>query len=79
MDAIVFGGGIAEDTPFVRKRICEGLAWCGVHLDSRRNQDSINQEICLSPPESKLQVWVVLVDESLAIARQARKCWAIRS
>jgi acetate kinase len=74
-DALVFGGGIGEDTPFVRERVCEGLSWCGLRLNHELNRNSINKEICISAPHSSLQVWVIPVEESLSIARQAEECW----
>jgi acetate kinase len=40
--AIIFGGGIGEDTSFVRARVLEDLAWCGLILDPARNERMIN-------------------------------------
>jgi acetate kinase len=77
--AVVFGGGIGEDTPFVRERVCAGLEWCGVRVDPELNRSSINKEICISTPDSSLQIWIVLVEESLSIARQAEECWKSRT
>jgi acetate kinase len=74
--ALIFGGGIGEDTPFVRERVCAGLEWCGVRLDPELNSRVINKEICISKPDSSLQVWIVLVEESLSIARQAEERWS---
>ncbi|MCC5638824.1 hypothetical protein LC593_23930 [Nostoc sp. CHAB 5844] len=42
--AIVFGGGISENTPFVREQVCEALKWCGLVLDGDRNQRTIDCE-----------------------------------
>src|ERR1700746_4005395 len=37
-DAIVFTGGIGENSPVIRARICEGLGWTGLKLDDNRNE-----------------------------------------
>src|SRR5260370_16058800 len=34
--AVIFGGGIGENTPYVRRRVCEGLEWFGLHFDPDR-------------------------------------------
>lgn len=73
--AIVFGGGIGEDTPLIREKVCEGLAWCGVRLDPLLNAKTINIDACISTPDSSLQVWVVVTDEAMSLARQAEECW----
>ena len=76
--ALIFGGGIGEDTPLIRDLICDGLTWCGLKLDKQLNAGSINEEIRLSTPNSALQIWVVLVEESLSIARQTEASWLSR-
>jgi acetate kinase len=73
--AVVSGGGIGEDPPFVRQRVCAGLEWYGVRVAAELNRSSLNKEVCISTPDSSLQVWIVLVEESLSIARQAEECW----
>ncbi len=42
-DAIIFGGGIGENCPQVRKRICAGMDWCGLVLDEERNDRAIGK------------------------------------
>src|SRR5207237_8171953 len=37
-DAVVFGGGIGEHAPAIRARICAGMEWAGLRLDSKRNE-----------------------------------------
>jgi len=36
-EAVIFGGGIGENAPAVRERICASMGWCGLHLDARCN------------------------------------------
>ena len=69
--AIVFGGGIGENTLFVRDRICSQLKWCGLMLDSERNQQTIDCEGLISTDDSGLHAYVIPVEEGLQIAQQA--------
>jgi acetate kinase len=43
-DAIVFGGGIGENTPLVRERVCTSLRWCGLEMDAEKNRTLIESE-----------------------------------
>lgn len=69
-DGVVFGGGIGENAPLIRARICEGLAWCGIELDAARNAAVVGKAGPISSDRSKVLVYVVPVDESLLIARR---------
>jgi acetate kinase len=66
-DAIVFTGGIGENSPEIRSRICADLDNLGVALDSRENYRSGNLSRCVG--SSPVAVWVVPTDEELLIAR----------
>lgn len=68
--AVIFGGGIAENTALVRQRICEGLAWCGLTMDSEQNRTVIDREGRLSTLDSPLQAWIIPVEENLQIAHE---------
>ena len=68
-DAVVFTGGIGENSPDVRTRICAGMEWAGLHLDARKNQDSVGREGLISTDDSKLLVYAIPTDEELLIAR----------
>jgi acetate kinase len=69
-DAILFAGGIGENAPMIRSRICEGLAWLGVELDAERNEATVGGlEGRISTAQSRVEVWVVPTDEELLIAR----------
>ncbi len=67
-DAIVFGGGIGENTPVVRERICADMEWCGIQIDPKRNNETINCEGPVTTSESPLPVWVIPTEEGLMIA-----------
>ncbi|MBP5973591.1 hypothetical protein HW132_12795 [Brasilonema sp. CT11] len=70
-EAIVFGGGIGEDTPLVRERICKGFKWCGLMLDPESNQRTINCEGRINTDDSRLSAYVIPVEEGLLIAQEA--------
>jgi acetate kinase len=69
-DAIVFGGGISENTPLVRERVCSSLRWCGMEMDAEKNRTLIDVEGKLSTGSSPLQALVVLTEEGLQIAHE---------
>ena len=68
-DAVVFTGGIGENSPDVRERICRGMEWAGLRLDSERNQQTVGREGLISTEDSKLLAYAIPTDEELLIAR----------
>jgi len=68
-DAIVFTGGIGEHSPDVRAKICDGMEWAGLHLDSAKNQQTVGREGLISTEDSKLLAYAIPTDEELLIAR----------
>ena len=68
-DAIVFTGGIGENSPDIRARICSGLEWAGLRIDAARNQGTIGREGKISTEDSKLLAYAIPTDEELLIAR----------
>ena len=73
-DAVVFTGGIGENSPDIRGRICEGLEWFGLKLDAAKNEKAIGREERITPEDSKLHAFVVPTDEELLIARDTVRC-----
>ncbi|HYE74216.1 MAG TPA: acetate kinase, partial [Blastocatellia bacterium] len=74
-DAIVFTGGIGENSPIVRAKICEGLAWMGLTIDSARNETQVaGREGLITDDASRLAAYVIPTDEELLIARDAVRC-----
>ena len=70
VDAIVFTGGIGENSPEIRARICEGLSWLGVQLELGRNTAHIlGREGQISADGSRVGVYVIPTNEELLIAR----------
>ena len=68
-DAIVFTGGIGENSPEIRARICEGMEWAGLKLDAAKNQQTVAREGLISTEDSRLLAYVIPTDEELLIAR----------
>jgi len=68
-DAIIFAGGIGENSPPVRARICNGLDWLGIRLDETRNASAVGREGRIDAPGSRVELWVIPTDEELLIAR----------
>jgi acetate kinase len=77
-DAIVFGGGIGENAPEIRMRICRDLDWCGCRLDSDRNHKAVGLKpgsaAKISTDDSALMIYVVAADEETWIAKETARC-----
>jgi acetate kinase len=73
-EAIIFGGGIGEDTPFVRARALDGFTWCGLTLDPARNEQVNNREGRITTDDSRLHAYVIPTQEGLLIAQQVHQC-----
>lgn len=69
IDALVFCGGIGENSTLVRARICERLGWMGIEIDHARNA---NHATVISADLARTTVMVVPTNEELVIARAAR-------
>jgi acetate kinase len=68
LDTLVFAGGIGENAPLVRKRICEGLGFLGIELNEARNTENAS---LISTDGGRVAVRVIRTDEELMIARSA--------
>jgi acetate kinase len=68
-DAVVFTGGIGENSPEVRAEICSGLEWVGLILDKDKNKAAVGIESVISAPDSRLAAYAIPTDEELLIAR----------
>jgi len=70
LDAVVFTGGIGENSALVRERICVNMGWLGIELDHDANTDHAR---IISTPLSRVQVMVIPTNEELVIARAAAR------
>jgi len=66
LDTLVFAGGIGENAPTVRARICDGLGFLGIELEEKRNMAN---EAVISTNASRIAVRVIHTDEELMIAK----------
>jgi acetate kinase len=66
LDTLVFAGGIGENAPLVRSRICDGLEYLAIELDAGRNDDNAS---LISTDGGRVAVRVIRTDEELMIAR----------
>lgn len=71
VDTIVFAGGIGENNPDLRKDIMSNFNYLGVKIDDEANNRAFrtSEEIKISAPDSKVNVYVIPTNEELAIAR----------
>jgi len=77
-DAIVFGGGIGENAPLVRECICRGMEWCGLMIDEHLNAGTIGIEAPVHAKNSRIQAYVIPVDEEVVIARDTVRCFGYK-
>jgi len=70
VDTLVFAGGIGENAPRVRARICDGLGFLGIEIDEKRNAET---EDVISTDGSRVAVRVIRTDEDLMIARSVSR------
>lgn len=69
LDALVFSGGIGENSVALRAAVCRDAAWLGVELDTAANDANPRGVARISAAGSKVAVWVVPANEELMIAR----------
>ena len=70
LDALVFTGGIGENSNDARKEICEGFEFFGILFSKVLNEKVNGTEAIISDPESQVKVIVVPTNEELMIARE---------
>jgi acetate kinase len=75
-DAVVFTGGIGENSADMRGRICSGMEWAGLKVDKSRNEQAVGKEAQISTDDSTLKAYVIPTDEELLIARDTVRCIA---
>ncbi|HYG58796.1 MAG TPA: acetate kinase [Symbiobacteriaceae bacterium] len=75
VDAIIFTGGIGENSATLRGAVCRNLTYLGVDLDEEVNSKRSKQERVITKPDSKVQVWVIPTNEELVIARDTKEVY----
>ncbi|GIW79716.1 MAG: acetate kinase [Gemmatales bacterium] len=76
-DAIVFTGGIGENSATIRAAVCDRLDWFGIALDPACNL-AASGETPIHDRTSRVQIWTMPTNEELIVARQTRE-WLLRS
>ena len=66
-EALVFTGGIGENAPEIRRRVCEGFGWAGLTLDPERNRRNTPR---ISADGSALAAYAIPTDEECLIAKE---------
>ena len=75
IDALVFCGGIGENSRYIRERVCEGLDWIGIELDRERNKAN---ERRINGSFSRTHVLVIPTNEEIVIARAVKRFYTDR-
>jgi acetate kinase len=70
LDTLVFSGGIGENSPIIRARICAGLAFLGVELELEHESNAKSEKL-ISTRASQVAVRVIATDEEYMIAKAA--------
>ena len=73
-DAVIFTGGIGENSSEIRERICKGLECAGLTIDHEANQRTIGVEGQISTSSSRIAAYAMPTDEELLIARDTVRC-----
>jgi acetate kinase len=73
LDALVFTAGIGENSPVIRRRICEACAWLGIELDEAANTARAAR---ISQTASRVSAWMIPTNEELMIARHTGRLLA---
>ena len=70
LDTLVFAGGIGENAPLIRERICGGLGFLGIELNEQRNAKNA---ALISQDAGRVKVRIIRTDEELMIARSVTR------
>lgn len=70
LDILVFAGGIGENSPIIRSRICKDFEYLGIVLDENKNYKN---ELVISSENSKVKVYVIPTDEEIIIAANTKE------
>ncbi len=73
LDAVVFAGGIGENSSEVREEVCADMEFFGIEIDIDENVRLNRHEGEISTPQSKVRVFIIPTNEELAIARDTKQ------
>jgi len=69
VDALVFTAGVGENSPVVRKKICEKLNYLGIEIDDFSNNSAVKKESLISSGTSAVKTLAIPTNEELVIAQ----------
>jgi hypothetical protein len=72
-DALIFSGGVGENSAEVREAACKQLAFLGLKLDDAANRRG-NSDRDVAAPDSRVRVLIIRAQEDWAIAKE---CWRV--
>ncbi len=72
LDALVFTGGIGENSVMVRKEVCSNMDYLGIKIDEVKNEN-VDGECLISADDSKVKVFRIATNEELVIALDTEK------
>jgi acetate kinase len=72
VDILIFTGGIGENSPDDREKICEDMEFLGLEFDRKANEGVRSKELIISKKESKVTVMIVPTNEEFVIASETR-------
>lgn len=78
VDAILFGGGVGENSPEIRRRILAGMEFAGIALSAQANARTVGIEDRISADDSRVGVYVTPVDEGVVLAQETLRVIARR-
>lgn len=78
LDALVFTGGIGENSSWLRRQVCQGLECLGAYLDDQKNEVA-SPDVDIATNDSRVRLLVIRTREELMIARQVRRVVASES
>ncbi|HMK56940.1 MAG TPA: acetate kinase [Dissulfurispiraceae bacterium] len=74
LDAVIFTGGIGENSSIIRKKACGGLECFGIAIDDEKNNVRAKTLTDISSPSSKIRIVIIPTNEELEIAQQTIEC-----
>lgn len=74
VDALVFTGGIGENSALIRAQACTGLEQLGIIIDANRNETRCDGPFAIQSDAGRVRVLVVPTNEELEIAQQTLEC-----
>lgn len=68
LDALVFAGGVGENAPTIRKRICSGFEYLGLKINDDANDAARGGAAQIQAEDSRVKIWMIPTDEEAVIA-----------